>query len=92
MLVSYENEYYYGGILMENLWEMVLSAVIGFVGWWNRMLHNGIKKAHDDLAAHKLHVAENYVNKSVIQDVMDEVKYVRNGVDDIKEMLMKGSR
>jgi hypothetical protein len=74
---------------MEHLWEIALSAIVGFVGWWSKMLHGDIKKAHDDLSAHKLHVAENYVNKSVLDVVMEEVKYVRKGVDDIKEMLMK---
>lgn len=74
---------------MDHLWEAALTAIITFVGWWNKMLHGDIKKAHDDLAAHKLHVAENYVNKSVLDGVMEEVKYVRKGVDDIKEMLMK---
>lgn len=73
-------------------WKLISAPVMGIIAWWNIMLHNKIEQNTKDIAEYKTHVAENYAKNDQIARVMDEVKYVRDGVDEIKVMLMKGKK
>lgn len=72
----------------DNIFELIISAILAVAGYIMKHLHGKIEKTEDDLAAYKTHVAENYVHKNHLKEVVDEVKYVRGAVDDIKTMLI----
>lgn len=64
-----------------------LMAVIGFMlmvfgaigGFWYR-LHGGIERNKEDLAAHKLHVAETYVTKAGMSEQTAQIMKAIDGV------------
>lgn len=88
-----------GERLMEaviEIWKLISAPIMGAIAWWNIMLHNGIEQSKNELASHKLHVAENYARKTDIQDMRDEmkseIKDVKQGLDEIKSLLIKGKK
>lgn len=73
---------------MNDLWDWAFKGLVSIVltagAWLWVMLIHAVAKNRDDLAAHKLHVSENYAKKTEISDVFDCIDEVRK---DIKILL-----
>jgi hypothetical protein len=75
---------------------MIGGALFGQYKWWG----GSIGKVRDDLAAHKLHVAETYVSKQghreATEQIMDAIGAVKTSIDGtnqrIDRILENGSR
>lgn len=77
-------------------WEVIaafITAMTAIAGVWWRV-EAMIRKNTDDLAAHRLHVAETYVNKNsmrevvapimeVVRDIKSSITYLTERVDSI---------
>lgn len=63
-------------------WEVVAAvlAVLSFVGgvWWR--VEGMIRRNTDDLATHRLHVAETYVTKAGLTEQTAQIMAAINGV------------
>jgi len=56
----------------------LVSAALAAGGWlWARLV-NSVNQNRDEIAAHKLHVAENYIKK-------DMVERIHNRIDELAE-------
>ncbi|RUM99045.1 hypothetical protein EET67_05250 [Pseudaminobacter arsenicus] len=66
---------------------MLAGALFGQYKWWS----GSIGKVRDDLAAHKLHVAESYVTKAGMSEqtaqIMKAIEGIGNRIDGISERL-----
>ena len=71
------------------LWKLISAPIMGVFAWWNLMLHNKIEKNTQDLAEHRLHIAEHYAKKIDIDKIYDKIEKVEDGVNEIKKLLMK---
>lgn len=56
---------------------IAVSSIGGGIYWrWG----GAIREVRDDLSAHKLHVAENYITKAGMREVKDEIMDAIHGV------------
>jgi len=44
------------------------AAAVGVMGWFARQLWDSVKELREDIAAIRLHVSENYVKKSEVEN------------------------
>lgn len=60
------------------------AGVIGAVYW---RFSSSITSVRDELAAHKLHVAESYVTKSGLKEIKEEILGAVSGIrDDVRHL------
>jgi len=74
------------------LWKLISAPIMGAFAWWNIMLHSGMEKNKSDLAEHRLHIAEHYAKKIDIDKIYEKIEKVEDGVNDIKNLLIKGKK
>lgn len=86
----------------------VVGVSLAVGGWMWTMLVRSVGKNRDDLAAHRLHVSENYIKKDVIERIHDrldktaekaelkelseEMSEVRGGINKILTMMAQNGR
>ncbi len=91
-------------IVLKNAWVLFLAVF----GWIGRGMRDDIDKTRDALSDHKLHVADNYIKKDVVERIHDridslaekstvekmgnEVREVRDGINKILTMMAQNGR
>jgi len=60
-----------------------IGSVLCAVGWFSRQIWDDLKKVKNDVEAHKLHVSENYVKKSEIDNFKSEMDRRFDRLEDI---------
>ena len=49
------------------------AAAIGVMGWFARQLWDSVKELREDVSAIRLHVSENYVKKSEVENFRQDM-------------------
>ena len=49
------------------------AAAIGVMGWFARQLWDSVKELKEDVSASRLHVSENYVKKSEVENFRQDM-------------------
>jgi hypothetical protein len=84
--------------IVEYLVNGITALVVAFLGFWNRTQHKAIADAEakavraaelagvvkDQLAAHKLFVAENYSSKAALRETEERIA---RGIENIERMV-----
>jgi hypothetical protein len=52
----------------QNLINLGGACALGVMGWFARQLWDSVKELRDDIAGLRLHVSENYVKKSEVEN------------------------
>jgi hypothetical protein len=50
-----------------------IGASLAIIGWFARTLYDSIKEVKQDVDSHKLHVSENYVKKSEVDNLRSDM-------------------
>lgn len=74
-----------------NLYELVVAAILGVLGWVGRLMHKrledlrvGLTEVRNELHSFRFEVAQNYVPKHEMRDVIAGLK---NDIKDVKDDL-----
>lgn len=74
--------------LFEWIFKGLVSLVLTVGGWMWVMLVRAVGKNRDDLADHKLHVADNYVKRDVIERIHTRIDEMNENISDIKTLIV----
>lgn len=73
---------------VESGFKILVGASIAVGGWlWNRLV-GAVVKNRDDLADHKLYVAENYIKKDVVERIHNRLDQMGENISDIKTLMV----
>lgn len=66
----------------QTLWSLVLSVVVGAVGWFARELWYGQRDLRKDLADHREKIAQDYITKTDFKDALNQLRDIMLRVDE----------
>ena len=72
-----------------SVWNVVLTAAVGFVGWWAKSQHDEIKRVQILLNRTREEVAKEYVTKhdssEVLSQIMNKFDRLEEKIDRLME-------
>jgi hypothetical protein len=76
------------GGMLEWCFKGLVSIMLTVCGWMLVMLVKAVDKNRDEIASHRLHVADNYVKKDVIERIHTRIDEMGVNIGDIKTLII----
>jgi hypothetical protein len=59
---------------LQEMINMGIAAAFAAIGWFVRTMYDSVNNLKQDIDSHKLHVSENYVKKSEIDNLRTDIE------------------